>query len=412
MKECRIWKEDPIILFEAHPMQIKETIPLAPLTTFKIGGPARFFAEPRTQDELREAFAFARENGVPTLVLGGGSNILVSDAGFPGLVVHPQWGGITAVEEGTETVIVEAGASEPWDGMVAWAVERGYWGIENLSHIPGSCGAFPVQNVGAYGAEASDVVVAVEAYDTEVAAVTTLDKEQCDFSYRRSIFNSVRKGRYVILSVRMKLSKLPRPNVTYADLEKAFAGREVSGISLPEIREAVIRIREDKFPYPTVAKNGSAGSFFKAVMVSSEGFVALRRLVESGCGGQYAARLERYAGHTDAEGRVKVPTAFLIDAFGLKGMREGGAFLNPSQPVVILNDGSATASDVVGLFRAVRAAISQRCGLRVENEPELVGFPEEELAEGSTSSQAQYRDDDRRLTGGVGQVGEREGENV
>ncbi len=360
-------------------MTIREHIPLAPLTTFKIGGPARFFAEPATMDELKEVLAFAE--GMEVLVLGGGSNMLVSDAGFSGVVIHPQRKGIVIVEEDAESVTVEVGTSESWDGVVAWAVQRGYWGIENLSHIPGSCGAFPVQNVGAYGAEASDVVVSVEAYDQEKGGVTMLDKDQCGFSYRRSIFNTTAKGRYVILSVRIRLSKLPIPNLSYADLEKAFAGRDVADVSLTQIREAVIRIRENKFPYPTVAKNGSAGSFFKAVMLSPESFGNLRESIQSECDQSYVVRMERYARHTDASGNVKVPTAFLIDAFGLKDMRMGGAFLNPSQPVVILNDGSANSQDVLGLFRAVRVAIHQKCGLQVENEPELVGFTKEERNE-------------------------------
>ncbi len=360
-------------------MTIRENIILAPLTTFKIGGPARFFAEPSTAQELQEVLAFAE--GKEVLVLGGGSNMLVSDAGFSGVVVHPLRAGIAIVEQDPETVTVEVGASEPWDGVVAWSVQRGYWGIENLSHIPGSCGAFPVQNVGAYGAEASDVVVSVEAYDRERGSITTLDKDSCGFSYRRSIFNSTAKGRYVILSVRMRLSKLPRPNLSYADLEKTFAGRDATEVSIAEIREAVIRIRENKFPYPTVAQNGSAGSFFKAVMLSPEYFGNLRESIQSECDQAYVVRMERYARHTDASGNVKVPTAFLIDAFGLKDMRMGGAFLNPSQPVVILNDGSANSQDVLGLFRAVRVAIHRKCGLQVENEPELVGFTGEELVE-------------------------------
>ena len=229
-------------------MQVEENVPLAPLTTFCIGGPARHFARVQNIKEIVRALSFAKEKALKVLILGGGSNVLISDAGFDGLVIKIE---MTGVERDGETLIAEAG--ENWDALVERAVQEGLWGIENLSGIPGTVGAAPIQNIGAYGSEIKDTLAWVEAFDTQSGQVVRLQNSECGFGYRTSRFKK-ESSRFVVLRAAFKLNKNGAPNASYKDL----AG--ISRSNLDEIRAKVLAIRAGKFP--DLQKEGTAGSFF------------------------------------------------------------------------------------------------------------------------------------------------------
>ena len=246
-------------------MQVLENVPLAPLTTLGVGGPAKYFAHARSPEEVGELFAWAESEGEPLFILGGGSNILVADSGFDGLVVKIDIEGVEFVDEG-ETGLITAGAGEDWDGFVATCVERDLAGIECLSGIPGSVGGTPVQNVGAYGQEVSETIVSVRCFDRGERRFVELSNTECGFEYRKSIFNTSERNRYVVLSVVYQLVIGGRAKIAYRDLEERFAGREPS---LGEAREAVISIRKEKSMVidPSDPNSRSAGSFFKNPIV-------------------------------------------------------------------------------------------------------------------------------------------------
>ena len=359
-------------------MNILESISLASYTSFFIGGPAKYFCEVQTPTELTEALVFASSNNLKTFLLGGGSNILVSDKGFDGLVIHLTQQGINIVVENDNSVIVEVAAGQQWDSVVEFAVKNNFWGIENLSHIPGSSGAFAVQNVGAYGQEASQTVEVVTAYDTQTAKVVRLMNAQCNFRYRASIFNREEAGRYVILSMQLKLQKHGQPNLTYGDMEKYFSEKPVNEISLTNLREAIIEIRNRKYPFPVNAQTGSAGSFFRGPVISHEEWPDFESSLAKHFGTRIISDLAVMKNRLEVPQGFKTPTAFLIDICGYKGTRVGGAVINPQQPAVILNTGTASANDVLELFKIVRQGVVDKSGVILEHEPEFIGFEDEQ----------------------------------
>jgi len=362
-------------------MEISKDRTLKPDTTFKIGGPAKFFALFETPEELREALAFRRTHNLNLFVLGGGSNILVSDRGFDGLVIHPDNKGITAIEEDGREIALCIQAAETWDDAVGLAVERKWWGIENLSHIPGQAGAALVQNIGAYGAQLSDVFQSAEVMEVATGEIRILDREACHLGYRSSIFNTTDKGRFIILSLRMRLAKLGRPNLQYPDVRTYFERRGVTSPSLVEIRQAITAIRDAKFPFPREEKGGNAGSFFKNLLLTEAEYLKLEDRIRRNFNQDLAAKLQALVRKFQPAEWIKVPAAFLIDACGLRGYRIGCAQVNTTQPLVLLNQGGATARDVLSLACHVRRTVYKKTGVAIELEPELVGFTPEELAE-------------------------------
>lgn len=328
-------------------MNVATDVPLRDHTTLHIGGPARYFSVVSTIDEIREAIQFAKTKNLPILILGGGSNMLVSDQGFDRVVIKPRLLGFTI--EG-ETVTIAAG--ENWDECAARIVEAGLWGIENLSFVPGSAAGLAVQNVGAYGQEASDVIESVEVFDTKLNSEARIMNNECRFGYRSSIFNTTEKGRYVILSITLKLSKTGKPNTSYG----------VVADSLPGMREAIITVRKSKGQ--DTSEFWSAGSFFKNPIVSEEQYAKL------------GSDVPRYP----AAHGVKVPAGYLLDKIcNLKGLTVGGAQLSERQVINIINLGSATAHDVLSLFQKARQIVHATTGITLVNEPELIGFSEGEL---------------------------------
>lgn len=355
-------------------MDIKQNENLAKHTTFKIGGPAKFFCVARNEHDLKEAVKFARNEHLKILILGGGSNMLVSDSGFDGLVIQADFKGWEA-KETKDHVTLKVAAGEEWDSIVELAARRGWWGMENLSHIPGKTGAVAVQNVGAYGQEARQIVTKVQVYEIDTGEIFYLDNVVCKFGYRRSIFNREQRGKYVILNTFFKLSKAGKPNIWYRDLNLLFAGKQPT---LHEIRKAVINIRDKKFPYPKEAINGNAGSFFKNVIVDGGKYWTIRETIIKNLGGEIGERLEQKK--IPMGDQVKIPAAFLLDACGLKNVEHGNAKINANQPLVIINaTGKAKAGDVLGLAAKVLKTVKEKTGIDLEIEPELIGFAPDDL---------------------------------
>jgi UDP-N-acetylmuramate dehydrogenase len=333
-------------------MQIEENTPLAPLTTFQIGGSARFFARVTSANEVAEAYAFATEKNLNVFILGGGSNVLVDDAGFNGLVLKIE---LTGVEE-NENALFVAAAGESWDTLVERAVAKNLWGIENLSGIPGTVGGAVVQNIGAYGQALSQTLAWVEVFDTQSGNTERLPKEQLQFGYRGSLFKQ-QEGRYVVLKAALELSSTPLPQTAYKDLAARFEGLSPT---IADIREAVLEIRRNKFP--DLGVEGTAGSFFKNPIVTEEEAKKLQEIYPE---------LPTFA-MPETSG-VKVPLAWLFDhALALRGTSVGGARLFEKQLLVIATAKNASSHDVLALAERVSAEVKNKCNIAIEPEVKIV----------------------------------------
>jgi UDP-N-acetylmuramate dehydrogenase len=333
-------------------MQVQENIALAPYTTFKLGGPARYFVPVKTAGELTEALAFAKEKSLSVFVLGGGSNVLISEGGFDGLVIKIEIKNGLTVDETS----VAASAGENWDELVAFCAQRGLWGIENLSGIPGTIGGAVVQNIGAYGAVLSQVLTLVAVYDTRDEQVKMLPVAECKFGYRGSIFKQ-EEGRYIVLAATLRLSSLPTPNISYKDLHARFQGQTPT---LKEIRDAVLEIRKAKFPDLLV--EGTAGSFFKNPIMSQADAAFLQE--------KYPEMPIFHMPETDG---VKVPLAWLLDnALHLKGYAVDGARLFEKQALVIAATRKASANDVKKLATFVQEKVFEELKIKIEPEVKII----------------------------------------
>lgn len=353
-------------------MEIQENILLAPYTTFKIGGPAKYFCVVRDEFDALQAFEFAKNHNLKTLILGGGSNLLISDSGFDGLVIKIVNKGVEILSRENNQAVLKVSSGEVWDEVVSFAVSNNWWGMENLSHIPGSTGAIAVQNVGAYGQEAAGIIESVLVFNTETHQISSLTNVECGFAYRQSIFNTSAKGKYIIFDIIFRLSALPKPVLSYRDLSLKFSKTDPNP-KISEIRQAVIEIRNKKFPFPQKAKNGNAGSFFKNPILTPETYAQLKLSLEKNFGSEAVKILE--AKKFEETGKIKIPAAFIIELCGLKDLEFGGAAINQNQPLVIINKtGKATAVDVLGLAEKVRAKVQEKTGLSLQFEPELIGF--------------------------------------
>ncbi len=332
-------------------IEIQEHITLAPYTTLMVGGIARYFIEVHSEQEIMEALAFAEEHGLRVVVLGGGSNVLVADDGLNALVLSIKLKGVSHIVVG-EQVLLTAFAGESLDAVVAHTVQNGWWGMENLSHIPGSVGAVPVQNVGAYGVEVKDCIQSVRAIDINTKEVTELSNEACVFGYRDSLFKHEEGKRYIITAVTFALSLAPAPQITYKDLALAFEGREPSQ---REIREAVITIRSGKFP--DWKQIGTAGSFFNNPIVDAETYTRIHA--------QYP-ELPAYPAH---DGMMKLSLGWILDkALGLRGYTEGNVGLYEKQALVLVARDGATESEITAFARSIIARVRDVVGVEVECE--------------------------------------------
>jgi UDP-N-acetylmuramate dehydrogenase len=348
-------------------MLMQENVPLAPLTTLKIGGPGRYFAEAKTIAAVGEAVEFARVQRLPVFVLGGGSNLVISDGGWAGLVLRVAVSGIEEHDENGKRLF-EVGAGEEWDKFVARAVARNCAGVECLSGIPGSVGGTPVQNVGAYGQEVAETITSVLALDLKDNQMHELCAEACGFSYRTSIFNTSERGRYIILRVTYELSPGGAPRVQYADLKNHFAGwRETP--TLADTREAVRRIRASKAMLITPGDEDcrSAGSFFKNPILSADQYQELTR--------RAASKGLRIPSYPALDAQRKVSAAWLVEHSGFsKGYTTGRVGISRKHALAIVNRGDATAAEIVALKDHIQQRVEDLWAIRLEPEPVFVGF--------------------------------------
>lgn len=357
---------------------IKKNYSLAKLTTFRIGGPAKFFVEVKNIDQLCAALVFAKKEKVPFMILGGGSNMLVSDKGFNGLIIVLKMRGFEVVRKNTSEVLVRISAGENWDGTVVKMVSQGLWGIENLSYIPGSTGAAAVQNIGAYGQEIMNVLESVQAYDTMTQNIVDISNAECKFRYRASIFNKEAKGRYVILSVLLRLKRNGKPNSSYPDVQKYFLNHPKIKPSLQEMRRAIVYIRKNKLPDPKVV--GNMGSVFKNLYLDEMQYKKLRNKVEKNLPQEQLQKLEDIKVKFISERGIKIPAAYLVDACGFRGAKYRGASVHERQVLVLINaTGHARAHDVMMLMKKIRQKVYAKTGLILNPEPELIGFSQAEL---------------------------------
>lgn len=343
-------------------MRMEENKPLAPLTTFGIGGPARWFVAVSDEAGLVEAVNWAQAREVPIFILGGGSNLLVADAGFPGLVIHVALRGVELLREG-DGPIYRVAAGEDWDTFVARTVEAGHQGLECLAGIPGTVGGTPVQNVGAYGQEVASTILRVRAYDLQRREFVEFTNAECAFSYRRSRFNTTDRGRFVATRVEYQLQANSGPSIAYADVKKLFT--ENAPPALAEVAAAVRRIRQMKgmLLVEGEADCRSAGSFFKNPVLSEEGYARMAAAS--------ATSPPRFAAE---EGRVKIAAAWLIEQAGFhKGFAIGNVGISSRHTLALINRGGATFEEITALRDAIVAGVEKRFGIKLEMEPVLVG---------------------------------------
>ena len=336
-------------------MTIQEFIPLAPLTTLKIGGAARYLVEVNSLTTLQEALAFAATKKLPHFILGGGSNVLISDLGYPGVVLRMSVPGIEWREDG-EHILATVGSGVSWDAFVEAAVRNLAWGVENLSGIPGTVGASPIQNIGAYGKEASHIVEWVEVYDTEIGSVRVLPNAECAFSYRDSIFKHREGKGFIVTRVGFRLTKRETPDLKYKDVAEYF-GKRSAPPSLEEIRQAILEIRAKKFP--ELKTHGTAGSFFKNPILSAKEAE------------QFLGNYPDAPHYALSDGRVKFPTGWILDhVLHLRGMRKGEIGSWDTQALVLVNYGSATAKELKAFAREIQYQVATKTNILLE--PEVV----------------------------------------
>ena len=351
----------------------RENVSLAPFTTLGVGGPARFYVRVDDAGALAAALDWAERRGVPVLVLGGGSNLVLSDEGYPGLAIHLAMRGVAA-RPAADGMDVTAAAGEQWDALVAFATDKGWAGIECLSGIPGLIGATPIQNVGAYGQDVSETIVTVEALDTRTRARVTFDNASCRFGYRVSRFKADDRGRYVVIGVTFRLRPGGPPALKYAELGRHFAERGIKAPSLAETRQAVIEVRRRKSMVldPADPNARSVGSFFMNPVIAAgelDGLAA--RIIADGVAAS-ADEIPHYPGGPE---RVKLSAAWLIERAGFRrGYRRGPVGLSEKHTLAIVNLGGATAADVVALAREVRDGVRDRFGILLHPEPVFVGI--------------------------------------
>jgi UDP-N-acetylmuramate dehydrogenase len=352
-------------------MLIEENKPLAPFTTFQIGGPARWFTTAVSEEEIVGAALWACDKGLPLFVLGGGSNLLVSDAGFDGLVLHIGLSGIDSFNspDVPGTVVYRVAAGEDWDAFVERTVGDGCAGIECLAGIPGTVGGTPVQNVGAYGQEVATTIEHVRTLDLELMTFVDLPATECGFAYRRSRFNTIDRGRFAVTRVDYRLIRDGAPTLRYAELQRAFP--EVLRPSLRDVASTVRQIRRSK---GMLLEEGqpdcrSAGSFFKNPIVNEDQIAYIAK--SSG------KEPPRFPAGPEPEyaGREKVPAAWLIEQAGFaKGFAQGAAGVSTRHTLALVNRSGAKASDILALAEQIRSAVASRFGILLEMEPVLVGF--------------------------------------
>jgi len=363
----RVTAKFPYILIALMRLEIEENVALAPLTTLGVGGPARFFAVARQMHDVEEAVEFVRSRELTLFVLGGGSNLVVSDAGWNGLVLQIGIEGIESSEKNGQ-VLLDAGAGVALDNFVQHCVSHKLAGVECLSGIPGSVGGTPVQNVGAYGQEVSETITSLLAFDMKEGRLRELSAAECGFRYRESVFNREERSRYIIMRVRYALMPGGEPGLRYADLQKYFAGSE-SKPSLAEVREAVLAIRRSKGMLldPSDPESKSAGSFFKNPVLSEQQFQHLAK--------RAAERGTRVPSYPALSKQKKVSAAWLVENSGFrKGYTKGRAGISSKHALALVNRGGAAAAEIVALKDDIQEEVKRTWQIHLDPEPVFLGF--------------------------------------
>lgn len=336
-------------------LQVQSRVSLKPFNTFGVEVQAALFAEARSDEDVRQALAYSNTHDVPLLVIGGGSNLLlVSDV--QALVLRMASRGIRILREDCVEAIVEAESGEPWHPFVQSCLELGLAGLENLSLIPGTVGAAPMQNVGAYGVEIKDVFHSLTALDRQTGQMREFSLEDCAFGYRDSLFKQ-QVGRWLILRVRFRLSRVARLHLEYGPVRQRLDEMGITEPTPLNVSRAICAIRSEKLPDPAVL--GNAGSFFKNPVVGGELYQAIKR------------NHPGVVGYPQASGQVKLAAGWLIETAGWKGFREGDAGVHALQSLVLVNYGQASGGQLLSLARRIQADIAERFGVELEMEPNL-----------------------------------------
>lgn len=336
------------------PIKIVQNVSLAALTTLQAGGAADYFSEVTTRAELEQALRFAQQNAAPVFVLGGGSNVLFPDEGYRGLVIKNSITG-HEIESTKNGVSVRVGAGEEWDALVSTVCAKEYWGIENLSAIPGTVGATPIQNVGAYGVEVSDVISEVVAMHIDTFEIKYFTPADCQFSYRDSYFKSLAGKSWVVVSVTFNLRTTVAPNLQYADLHHLQSRPHLTA---SEVREAVIQVRANKFPdWNSV---GTAGSFFKNPVLSVAEYTQFQKLYPE------------VPAHQTADGQWKLSLGWVLDKVcGLKGFCVGAVCLYEKQALVLINTGDS-AENIHDFVTLISKKVFEKTKIKIEAEVLLI----------------------------------------
>lgn len=336
-------------------MDVHTNIPLKNYLTMRLGGPARFMAEVHTAADLAPLCHNARAQSIPVFVLGGGSNVLAPDEGYRGLVIRNRIPGYTVIADDPASTTIQVGAGENWDEVVRRTVEAGLSGIEAMSAIPGTAGAAPVQNVGAYGQEISETLVSLEAYDITTDQFITLQNADCNFSYRNSIFRSTAMGRYIITSITLRLSKnAPQPPF-YKAVQEYLDTHGITFFTPQTIRDAVIAIRTDKLPNP--AERPNTGSFFKNAIVEEWQLNDLKNTYPD------------IPVYDLPDGRFKIPTGWLIEQAGFKGQLLHGMRVHDKNSLVLINESATGYADLAAARQEIMGTIRDTFRITIEQEP-------------------------------------------
>lgn len=336
-------------------MDIHTNIPLKNFTTMKLGGPARFMVEARTPEELKTVYDNAVSKNIPIFILGGGSNVIAKDEGFAGIVIRIRISSFEIINDDINTTTIKIGAGESWDATVKRTVDMHLSGIEAMSMIPGTVGGAPVQNVGAYGQEIADTLVSLEAYDSQTKTFVVLQNEACGFAYRDSIFRGDQKGRYVISSITLKLSKNPPQPPFYDALQTYFDTLNIKIFTVDTVRDAVIAIRTDKLPDPTLRPN--TGSFFKNAIVENWQLTELQKTYPD------------IKVFDMGNGTSKIPTGWLIEQTGLKGQLLHGMRVHDKNALVLINESASGYADLAAARDEIIGAVRDKFRIQIEQEP-------------------------------------------
>lgn len=336
-------------------IEFQNNVSLKPYNTFGLEAKAKFFAAFDSIEALRESLSQVGEKQL--MILGGGSNILLTED-FDGIVLKNALSGIELIKEDEEQVWVKAAAGENWHEFVIHCIEKNWAGVENLSLIPGTVGAAPMQNIGAYGVEIKDVFESLEALEIATGQLKTFDSQQCQFGYRESVFKKALKGEYIICSVTFRLKKSPEFNVSYGAIESTLEEMGIKKLSIKAVSDAVIKIRQSKLPDP--AKIGNSGSFFKNPVIDGIDYEGLK------------VEFHDIPGYKLSDNKVKVPAAWLIEQSGWKGKKFGQIGVHKNQPLVLVNYGEGKGKDIKALAFKIKDSVAQKFGIELTPEVNII----------------------------------------